>query len=332
MLPVEITGRGKRESGLSRLRQPVPLRRWRELVGSSLMRGFSLLVGVMLLVISLTLIIRAWPVLGHIPFSELLFSKSWNPSQGTFGLGVFVAGTLIVTLTAMVLAVPAAILSAIYLAEYTSQRIRLLFKPVVDLLAGIPSVVYGLWGILVVVPVVRETVAPWLDQHVGESIPLVRNFNPTGYGLFSSGFVLAMMIFPIIVSVSEEVLRSVPDELRHALYSVGATKWEVTQVVAFRSARGGLLAAIVLGLSRAIGETLAVVMLVGNVPQVPRSLFDGGYTLSGLIANTYGELMSIPLYESALMTAAVLLFLIILIANIIARVFLDRQIARGGIR
>jgi phosphate transport system permease protein len=330
MIQMEIAGRGGRKSKFPVFRGLLPLRHWRELIGSSLMRGFSWLVGLILLVVSLTLIIRAWPVLGSTPLGELLFSKVWNPTQGAFGLGVFVAGTLIVTLAAMVLAAPTAILSAIFLAEYTGQRMRLLIKPIVDLLAGIPPVVYGLWGTLAVVPVVREVLAPWLSQHFGERIPLLRNLNPTGYGLFSAGFVLAMMIFPIIVSVSEEVLRSVPDELRFALYSVGATKWEVTRVIVFRSARGGLLAAVVLGLSRAIGETLAVVMLVGNVPQIPRSLFDGGYTLSGLIANTYGELLSIPLYESALMTAAVLLFLVVLAANFVARVFLDRQIAGGG--
>ena len=324
--------RSESRAGQAERDRPAWLRRWREVAGRSVMKGAAVLVVLLLLVIAATLVVQAWPVLGHVRFRELLFSTRWDPSRAEFGLGVFVAGTLIVTLIAMIIAVPTAILSAIYLAEYTSPRMRLLFKPVVDLLAGIPPVVYGLWGILAVVPVVRDVLAPWLDRHLAGTVPLVRNINPTGYGILTAGFVLAMMIFPIIVSVSEEVLRSVPDELRYALYSVGCTRWEVAQVVAFRSGRAGLLAAVVLGLSRAIGETLAVVMLIGNVPQVPRSLFDGGYTLSGLIANTYGELMSIPMYASALMTAAVFLLLLVLVANVVARLILDRQIAKGDAR
>jgi phosphate transport system permease protein len=311
-------------------RAPFAWRRWRELAGDTTMRGLALAVCALLVIIVLTLIARSWSILHTVPIGELLFSTAWHPAHGVFGLGAFIAGTVTVTLVAISLAVPSAILSAIYLAEYTGPRARLMFKPVIDLLAGIPPVVYGLWGVLTVVPVVRDVLAPWLNRHLGERIPLFANLNPTGYGLFSAGFVLAMMIFPIIVSVTEEVLRAVPDDLRQALYAVGATKWEVTRVVAFRAGRAGLLAAVVLGLSRAFGETLAVLMLVGNIPQIPRSLFDGTYTLAGLIANNYGELMSVPLYESALMGAALILLVVVLFFNVLARLILDRQIKGEG--
>jgi phosphate transport system permease protein len=291
------------------------------------MRWLSIAVCLLLLVIILTLVVKSWPLLSSVSLVEFLTSTEWAPSHGAFGLGVFVVGTIVVTLVAMLLAVPPAVLSSIYLAEYTGPQLRLLFKPVIDLLAGIPPVVYGLWGMLVVVPLVRDRLSPWLDRSLGEYVPLLANRNPTGYGVLSAGFVLAMMIFPIIVSVSEEV---VPQELRESLYAVGATKWEVTRVVAFRAARGGMLAAIVLGFSRAFGETLAVLMLVGNMLRIPSSLFDGAYTLSGLIANNYGELMSVPLYESALMGAALILLLVVLIFNALARLSLNRQLERAG--
>ena len=305
-------------------------RRWQEQIGRRLMRWLSIAVCLLLLVIILTLVVKSWPLLHSVSLLEFLTSTEWAPSHRAFGLGVFVVGTILVTLVAMLLAVPPAVLSSIYLAEYTGPQLRLLFKPVIDLLAGIPPVVYGLWGILVVVPLVRDRLSPWLDHTLGGCIPLLANRNPTGYGVLSAGFVLAMMIFPIIVSVSEEVLRTVPQELRESLYAVGATKWEVTRVVAFRAARGGMLAAIVLGFSRAFGETLAVLMLVGNMLRIPSSLFDGAYTLSGLIANNYGEMMSVPLYESALMGAALILLLVVLIFNVLARLSLNRQLERAG--
>ena len=305
-------------------------RRCQEQIGRRLMNWLAVAVCLLLASILLTLVERARPLFDSVSLAKFLASTEWAPTHGSFGLGVFIAGTVVVTLVAMLLAVPPAVLSAIYLAEYTGPRLRMVFKPVVDLLAGIPPVVYGLWGILVVVPLVRDTLSPWLNSTLGERVPLFANLNPTGYGVLSAGFVLGMMIFPIIVSVSEEVLRTVPQELREALYAVGATKWEVTRVVAFRAGRGGMLASIVLGFSRAFGETLAVLMLVGNMMRIPRSLFDGAYTLSGLIANNYGELMSVPLYESALMGAALILLLVVLFFNVLARLALDRQIKGTG--
>jgi len=223
----------------------------------------------------------------------------------------------------MVIAVPPSILTAIYLAEYASPRLRALTKSLIDLLAGIPSVVYGVWGLLVLVPLIERVIAPALNGGLG-FIPLFRAKNPTGYGVLAGGFVLAVMVFPIIIAVTMEVLSAVPQGLREACLSLGATRWQTVRHVVLRRALPGVLAAVVLGFSRAFGETMAVLMVVGNVPQVPHSIFDAAYPLTALIANNYGEMMSVPLYEAALMAAALILLLVVLIFNIISRLILVR--------
>jgi phosphate transport system permease protein len=176
-------------------------------------------------------------------------------------------------------------------------------------LAGIPSVVYGLWAIIVIVPLVR-------------ALGLALGIATTGYSLLSGGIILAIMVFPVIISVSTEVLRTVPDEARETALALGATRWEAAKHVVLRSGLRGILAAIVLGFARASGETMAVLMVVGNVAQVPSSVFAPAYPLPALIANNYGEMMSIPMYDSALLLAALLLMLVIAILNIAARIAL----------
>jgi phosphate transport system permease protein len=217
-----------------------------------------------------------------------------------------------VTVTALVLAVPVSILAAIYLSEYAPRWVRESAKPVVDLLAGLPSVVYGVWGVILVVPFVGGVLAPLAGVY------------SSGYSVLAGGIVLAIMTFPTIIHVTLEVFASVPRSLRDASLSLGATKWETTRHVVLRKGAQGILAASVLGFSRAFGETMAVLMVVGNVPAVPRSLFDAGYPLPALIANNYGEMMSIPRYDAALMMAALVLMLIVLFFNILARRILVR--------
>jgi phosphate transport system permease protein len=286
------------------------------------MRLATIAVSLLGIVMAVMLLSRAWPIISTRPLGTLLFSSTWQPSKGLFGFWPFIAGSIAVTLLAMLLAVPVSALSAIYLSEYSSARA--FFKPVVDLLASIPSVVYGLWGILFIVPVIRDGVGPLLADTVGRTVPLLAYTNPTGYGLLAGGVVLAIMVFPIIVSVMEEVLRSVPHGMREASLALGATHWETTKFVVLRKALPGVVAAVVLGFSRAFGETLAVMMVVGNVAQVPGSLFDAAYPLPALIANNYGEMMSIPLYDAALMGAALILLLVVLMFNIAAQVVLAR--------
>lgn len=288
----------------------------------------ALLAGLLVPLMALALLLRTRPILAARPLRELLFSTTWHPLQGAFGFFPFIAGTLWVTAVAMVIAVPLSLLTAIYLAEYARPRIRRLVIPLIDLLAGIPSVVYGVWGVLIIVPFIGETVAPALNRSLG-FIPLFRTDNPTGYGIMAGGIVLAVMVFPIIIAVAEQVINAVPQGLREASLSVGATRWQTTRRVVLRQAAPGVMAAMVLGFSRAFGETLAVMMVVGNVPQVPRSIFDAAYPLTALIANNYGEMMSIPLYDAALLGAALVLLVLVLIFNLGARLVLAR-LAKAG--
>jgi len=295
---------------------------WKDILAGHAMGLITLAACLLIVVIGGMLLVRAWPVFSTRSPNTLLFSDVWHPTTGEFGFGSFIAGSLAVTLIAMILAVPTALLSAMYLAEYTNART--LLKPLIDVLASIPSVVYGLWGVLFVVPLVRDHLGPASDQTLGQIIPFFANDNPSGYGLLAGGFVLAVMVFPIIVSVTEEVLRSVPQGMREASLALGATEWETTKLVVLRKAAPGIIAAVVLGFSRAFGETLAVLMVIGNVAQVPDSLFDSAYPLPALIANNYGEMMSIPLYDAALMAAALLLLIVVLLFNMAARRTLKR--------
>jgi len=244
-------------------------------------------------------------------FGELLLGSSWHPLKGEFGLYPFLIGTFWVTFAAMILAVPISLLCAIYLSEYAPRRVREIIKPVVDLLSGIPSVVFGVWGVLMIVPLVAK-IAPLFGKY------------SSGYSVLAGAIVLAIMVFPTIIHVSLEVFASVPQSLRDASLSLGATKWETVKHVVLRKGLAGMLASVVLGFSRAFGETMAVLMVVGNIPMIPKSPFDSAYPLPALLANNYGEMMSIPLYDGALMLAALVLLLIVLIFNVIARIVLIR--------
>jgi len=281
--------------------------------------GASLLVPAM----ALALYIRAEPILVAKPLTELLFSTTWHPLQGAFGFFPFIIGTLWVTGLAMVIAVPPSLLTAIYLAEYASNRVRGITKPLIDLLAGIPSVIFGIWGVLAVVPFVEKVVAPTTGQWLG-FIPFFRSNNPTGYGVLAGSLVLAIMVFPIIIAVAEEVIQATPQGLREASLALGATRWYSIKHVVLKHSLAGVVAAVVLGFSRAFGETMAVLMVVGNIPQVPYSIFDAAYPLPALIANNYGEMMSIPLYDAALLGAALILLLVVLGFNLTARLAILR--------
>ena len=287
----------------------------------------SLAITIMLLVplIAGALFIRAYPILNYTPLNELLTGASWHPLKGNFGFYPFIMGTLWVTLVGMIVAVPPSLLTAIYLAEYASLRVRSLVKPLIDLLAGIPSVVYGIWGVLTIVPLTRNFVAPTLQRWFG-FFPLFRSDNPTGYSVLAGGIVLAVMVFPIIIAVTEEVIRSVPGGFREASLALGATRWQTIKHVVLRRGIAGVLASVMLGFSRAFGETMAVMMVVGNLPEAPHSIFDAAYPLTALIANNYGEVMSIPLYDAALLGAAFILLLVVMVFNIASRLVIVRII------
>lgn len=276
----------------------------------------TLCSGLIVFLMILGLYVSSRSVLSLKPLSELLFSSEWHPLRGEFGLLPFIMGTLWVTAVAAAVAIPLCLLASIYLSEYAHRRLRALAAPLIDLLAGIPSVVYGVWAVLILVPLIKNHIAPFFGV------------SSSGYSVLAGGVVLAVMIFPIIIHVTIEVLRSVPQEMREVSLALGATCWQTIRLVVLRKAMPGVLAAIVLGLSRAFGETMAVLMVVGNVAMIPSSVFDPAYPLPALIANKYGEMLSVPLYDSALLLAALVLMLAVLAVNVAARVFLVR-VERG---
>jgi len=281
----------------------------------------------LILIVTIALFLRAWPILSEYHFSELLLGEVWKPNSGEFGFRPFILGTAWVTIVGLLLAVPPCLLVSIYLAEYAHARTRSLAKPILDLLAAIPPVVYGVWGLLAIVPFVDDILAPLADRWLG-SVSIFSVTQPTGFGILAGGIVLAVMIAPLIVSVSFEVFSTVPNDLRHASLAVGATQWQTIRNVVLPQVTPGILAAIVLGASRAFGETIAVLMVVGNVPNIPTSVFDTAYPLPALIANNYGEMMSIPLYDAALLGAALVLLIVILIFNILSTLVLQRMLRR----
>lgn len=279
----------------------------------------------LLIVVAGALSVRSAPFLLTVPVTDIFLGSTWMPDEGHFGLLVPIVGTLLVTAIAMAVAVPLSILSAIYLAEYATERVRAKVLPLIDLLAGIPPVIFGVVGVLVVVPAVASlaaTLGPLGIPFFGTT-----DYN-TDFSVLAGGIVLATMVFPIIISISEQVLRAVPAEIREASLGLGATRWQTIKHVGLRMAFPGMGAAIILGFARAFGETMAVLMVVGNVATIPSSVFDPAYPLPALIANNYGEMMSIPLYDSALLFAALLLMLVVLAFTVLARLILVR-IERG---
>jgi len=279
---------------------------------SKLMLLFTVASVSLLLIIGIGLYYKSIPILNKLSWGQLLTSSVWKPFKGLFGFYPFIMGTLWVTGIAIIIALPLCILTSLYIIEYAPSRLRRFLIPFVNLLSGIPPVIFGVWGVLFIIPLIQNYIAPHFVQY------------STGYSVLAGGIVLAVMIFPLIVSIVNEVLRTMPQELKDASLALGATKWETIKKVILRKALPGIIATTVLAVSRAFGETIAVLMVCGNNAVSPHSVFDPGYPLPALIANNYGDMMSIPLYDSALMFAALLLFIIILLFNIISRVILAR--------
>lgn len=245
-----------------------------------------------------------------------LSGTTWDPVREQFGAWPFIYGTVVSSLIALVIAVPISLGVAIFLSELAPHRIRRPLGFLVELLAAIPSVVYGFWGMFVLVPLLRETVEPWLIERFG-FIPLFRG-EPLGFGMLAAGLILAIMIVPTIASISREVLRAVPDTQREAAVGLGATPWDTIRFAVLPSARSGIVGAIILGLNRALGETMAVTMVIGNRPKVSASILDPGYTMASVIANEFAEADS-DIYLSSLAEIGLLLFGVAVVLNLIAR-------------
>jgi phosphate transport system permease protein len=293
-------------------------------------RGFFILSTfplVLILVITIALVVRSWPIMASGSLWDLLTGRDWKPLQGLFGFYPFIVGTVWVTTVGMVLAIPPCLLVAIYLSEYSHRQLKTVMKPLLDLLASIPSVVYGVWGVVAIVPWVQGTLNPFLQRWLG-FIPLFKSDNPTGFSILAGGIVLAVMVAPFIIAVTYEVMHTVPEGLRHASLAMGATRWQTVRHAVLPQTLPGIVAGVVLGSSRALGETMAVLMVVGNVAKVPGSIFDPAYPLPALIANNYGEMLSIPLYDAALLGAALVLLVMVLVFNIAATLVLRRILRR----
>lgn len=249
---------------------------------------------------------------------RFLTTSTWDPIFDHFGAWPFIFGTLLTTVIGLVIAAPLGIGVAIFLAELAPSWLKGPVAYLVELLAAVPSVVYGLWGIFVLAPLLQHDVEPWLQAHFGK-LPLFQGA-PYGVGFLAAGLILALMVVPFIIGISKEVIAAVPISQREAAYALAATKWDAIWDVVMPSARSGILGGIMLGMGRALGETMAVTMVIGNRPAVSSSLFAPGYTLASVIANEFSEATT-QVYISALLEIGLVLFGITLLVNIIARLF-----------
>jgi len=251
--------------------------------------------------------------------------STWDPVAGDFGALPFIYGTLVSSLVALVLAVPLAVGVSVFVTELCPRSLRGIISFTVELLAAIPSVIYGLWGIFVLAPLLRTYVQPWLGKYLGWTGFFT---GPTyGIGMLAAGIILAIMIIPIIASITREVLVAVPQSQREAVLALGATRWEMVRMAVLRNARVGIAGGIILGLGRALGETMAVTMLIGNRAEIAKSLFAPGYTMASVIANEFSEATD-DLYLSALVEIGLALLIVTVIVNACARL-LVWSITRG---
>ncbi|MGZ6546091.1 MAG: phosphate ABC transporter permease subunit PstC [Actinomycetota bacterium] len=280
------------------------------------MTGAGILLTLVMGAIVLFLVLKASPALGHDGI-RLITGTTWDPVHGKFGALPFIVGTIMTTAVALVFAVPIGLGAAIYLATYASPRVKRIISPLVELLAAVPSVVYGLWGLLVLAPVMSRTIEPamlrWLSF-----LPFVSNGVPYGVGFMLAGFVLFIMILPTMAALSRDVIAAVPVEQLDGARAIGATHWQATRRVVLPAARSGIVGAGVLAAGRALGETMAVTMVIGNTNAIPHSLLDPAQTMSSLVANEFAE-ASAPYHLSSLIAVVLLLLLLTMAVNATAR-------------
>ncbi|NOZ82890.1 MAG: phosphate ABC transporter permease subunit PstC [Euryarchaeota archaeon] len=292
--------------------------------GSACLAALAVLALAALLL--LVLIRDSWSAISTFGAGFLL-STEWNPVAGRFGALPFIYGTLVSSLLALAIGVPLSLGIAVYLTEIASPRVRAILTPVIELLAAIPSVIIGLWGIFVLAPFVREHLAEPLMEHLG-FLPLFKG-PAYGYSVLTASLVLAIMIIPIISSISREAILAVPRLQKEGALALGATRFEMITSVVLPYARGAIFGAIMLGLGRAIGETMAVTMVIGNTPKLFTSLLHPGYTMAAVIANEFTEATG-DLYLSALIEIGLILFIISMLVNVLARLVIRHVRVPGG--
>jgi phosphate transport system permease protein len=283
-----------------------------------------------LLLITVLLVYQLWVLSGESRARfgwDFFVTRTWDPVAGQFGALPFIYGTLVTSGVALVLAVPLGVGGAIFLAELAPPGLSSSLTFVSDLLAAVPSVIYGLLGVFLLVPIMRTTIQPALKRSLG-FLPLFQG-PAYGIGFLTAGIVLAIMIVPFVLSVSREVLLAVPRDQREAALALGATKWEATSKVVVPAARVGIFGSVFLALARALGETMAVTMVVGNNPRISASLFSPGYSIAAVLANEFSEATG-NLYLSALIELGLVLFLLTFVLNGLARLLILVTTARGS--
>ncbi len=307
----------------------------RSQVGDRIYRLLLFLSGISILVIiaglGIELAVGSRESIAKFGFS-FLTNGTWNPGALIFGALPFIEGTLYTSFWALVLAVPVSLLAAIFLAELAPDWIGRPLSFLIELLAAIPSVVYGLWGLFVLQPwLVKYVEVPVSHNRFLSKLPIFSD-TPNGYDMFSASVILAIMVTPYITAVSRDIMRAIPRSVREGSYALGATQWETIKGVVLPYARAGFIGAIMLGFGRALGETMAVTMVIGNSPQFKTSLFASGYTMASVIANELAEASG--LYRSALIEIGLVLFIVTMIVNMIARtlVYYTAQDMHGGSR
>jgi phosphate ABC transporter permease protein PstC len=253
---------------------------------------------------------------------QFIFGNNWDVAHNIYHGAALVVGTLITSAIALLIGVPVAVATALYLTELCPRRARTPLSILVDLLAAVPSVVYGLWGVFVLIPKLLPA-EKWFASTFS-FIPWIGGGTPTGPNYFIAGLILAIMILPIVSAISREVIATVPPEHKEAALALGATRWEMIRIAVLPYARPGITGGAMLGLGRALGETIAVVLVIGNAPVIGSHLFSQGYSLAAVIANEFGEAANTPIHKSALFAAGLVLFVLTLIVNIIARWFVSR--------
>jgi len=297
-------------------------------------RAFEWLTLLMALAVFALIALIGWELFrgSHLALQKFgwhfLSSSNWDPVNDEYGALPFIFGTIVSSTIALIIAVPISVATAVYLTELAPLWLRQPLVMFIELLAAIPSVILGLWGIFVMVPFLRDHPYPWLQKHFS----FVPFFQGPIYGpcILSAGIIVAIMIIPIITSVSREILRSVPGLQREAAYALGATRWEVTRIAVLSYAKKGLFGAVILGLGRALGETMAVTMVIGNTPQIISSLLAPGYTLASVIANEFNEATG-DLYPSALFELGLVLLGVTVVVNAFAQLLL-KTFAGPGVK
>ncbi len=300
------------DSSLSevKMKEPAPSGHLKyDLAFQKIATGMGLLVVVLVVGIFITLVIESWPSIKAFGL-RFLWTTTWDPVSLQFGALPFLVGTLITSFLALIIAAPFALAGAIFLGEIAPPRYANPVSFIIELLAGIPSVIYGLWALFYLVPLVR-----WFEIKIGAP--------PFGLGLFTASLVLAIMILPYALSVARDVIRLVPEDLKEAAYGLGATRWETIRHVILPYARSGIFAGIVLALGRALGETMAVTMVIGNRSAMPQSLWDLANTMASVIANEFTEATE-DVHLAALVEIGLLLFIITVIVNLLARIIIIR--------